>query len=62
MSEYVPPYGLKGNALPGREGVPPSTQKEVAPNPTTLKAMEELEQGKGKQFNSAEELFEDLDL
>ena len=32
------------------------------PNETTLQAMEELEQGKGKQFDSAEELFEDLGL
>lgn len=32
------------------------------PNATTLQAMEELEQGKGKQFDSAEELFEDLGI
>lgn len=31
-----------------------------APNPTTQTAMDELEQGKGKRFGSAEELFEDL--
>jgi DNA-damage-inducible protein J len=30
------------------------------PNATTRKAMAELEQGKGKSFASAEELFEDL--
>ena len=33
-----------------------------APNPTTRKAMNELEQGKGKRFDSAEELFEDLGI
>lgn len=32
------------------------------PNATTVRAMEELEQGKGKQFDSAEELFEDLGI
>lgn len=31
-----------------------------APNRTTRKAMDELEQGKGKRFDSADELFEDL--
>lgn len=30
------------------------------PNPTTLSAMKELEDGKGKRFESAEELFRDL--
>lgn len=32
------------------------------PNATTRKAMAELEQGKGKRFASAEELFKDLDI
>jgi DNA-damage-inducible protein J len=32
------------------------------PNDTTGKAMAELEQGKGKRFDSAEELFKDLGL
>lgn len=32
------------------------------PNPTTVKAMKELEDGKGKRFESAEELFLDLDI
>lgn len=32
------------------------------PNPTTLRAMKELEDGKGKRFDSAEELFRDLDI
>ena len=32
----------------------------TAPDRTTRKAMEELEQGKGKRFDSAEELFDDL--
>lgn len=32
------------------------------PNPTTRRAMAELEQGKGKHFHSAEDLFEDLDI
>lgn len=32
------------------------------PNPTTISAMKELEDGKGKRFESAEELFRDLDI
>jgi len=32
------------------------------PNATTIEAMQELEEGKGKRFDSAEELFEDLGL
>lgn len=32
------------------------------PNATTRKAMEELEQGKGKAFTSAEKLFKDLGI
>ena len=31
-----------------------------APNTTTVKAMKELDEGKGKRFGSAEELFQDL--
>ena len=42
--------------------VPPSNPEESTPNPATRKAMEELEQGKGKRFDSAEELFEDLGI
>ena len=30
------------------------------PNATTVKAMKELADGKGKRFNSAEELFRDI--
>ena len=30
------------------------------PNATTVKAMKELEEGKGKRFNDADELFEDI--
>jgi len=30
------------------------------PNATTAKAMKELDEGKGKRFGSAEELFRDL--
>lgn len=30
------------------------------PNTATVKAMEELDKGKGKRFESAEELFQDL--
>ena len=30
------------------------------PNAATVKAMEELDEGKGKSFGSAEELFQDL--
>ena len=33
-----------------------------APNAATRKAMAELEQGKGKRFASADELFKDLDV
>lgn len=32
------------------------------PNPTTIRAMKELEGGKGKRFESAEALFRDLDI
>ena len=32
------------------------------PNSATRKAMDALEQGKGKRFDSAEELFEDLGI
>ena len=32
------------------------------PNPTTVKAIEELDEGKGKRFSNAEELFQDLGL
>ncbi len=31
-----------------------------APNPATRKAMKDLDEGKGKRFDSAEALFEDL--
>ena len=33
---------------------------EQKPNPTTSEAMKELEEGKGKRFADAEELFEDI--
>ena len=32
------------------------------PNATTVKAMKELDAGKGKRFGSAEEMFQDLGL
>ena len=32
------------------------------PNAVTLKAMKELDEGKGKRFATAEELFEDLSI
>ena len=32
------------------------------PTPTTLRAMKELDEGKGQRFGSAEELFRDLDI
>ena len=32
------------------------------PNAATIEAMEELEEGKGRRFDSAEELFRELDL
>ena len=35
---------------------------DLIPHQTTLNAMEELEQGKGKRFDSAETLFKDLGL
>ena len=31
------------------------------PNATTVKAMKELEEGRGKRFTNAEKLFEDID-
>ena len=30
------------------------------PNPATVKAIDELNEGKGKRFSNAEELFQDL--
>ena len=33
-----------------------------APNAATVRAMEELEEGKGKRFESAEDLFRDLGI
>ena len=62
MREQVPPSTLKGGSPPGREDAPPSAPEDITPNPTTRKAMEELEQGKGKSFDSADELFEDLGI
>ena len=32
------------------------------PHPTTIEAMMELDDGKGKRFSNAEELFRDLDI
>lgn len=32
------------------------------PNTATIEAMEELEEGKGRRFDSAEDLFRELDL
>ena len=32
------------------------------PNATTLEAMKELDDGKGQRFDTAEELFRDLDI
>lgn len=32
------------------------------PNPSTVEAMQELEAGGGRRFDSAEELFRDLDI
>lgn len=32
------------------------------PNATTAEAMDELEAGKGKRFDSADRLFDDLDI
>jgi len=32
------------------------------PNPTTVRAMRELDDGKGQRFNNAEELCGDLDI
>ena len=33
-----------------------------APNRTTVEAMKELAEGRGRRFDSAEELFRDLDI
>lgn len=32
------------------------------PRPATIKAMKELEEGKGQRFENAEDLFRDLDI
>ena len=32
------------------------------PNPTTLRAMKEVDEGRGRRFDEAEELFRDLDI
>lgn len=32
------------------------------PNPTTVRAMKELEDGRGKRFENAEDLFRDLGI
>lgn len=32
------------------------------PNATSIKAMKELDEGKGRRFGNAEELFRDLDV
>ncbi len=32
------------------------------PNATTVKAMKELQEGRGQRFDTAEELFRDLDI
>ena len=39
---------------------PPFTVQ--VPNPTTVRAMKELDDGKGQRLDSAEELFRDLDM
>lgn len=36
--------------------------RQEVPNATTAKAMEQMEQGKGKRFDSAEALFGDLGI
>ena len=45
---------------PGVERRPPITIRE--PNAATLKAMKELDEGKGKRFAGPEELFENLGI
>ena len=36
--------------------------RSQVPQPTTVKAMKELDEGKGRRFDSAEELFRDVDI
>ena len=60
MKKQLLPSAFDASAPPGTEGVPPSDTKEVTLNPTTRKAMDQLEQGKGKRFDNADQLFEDL--
>jgi len=43
------------------EGLPPDLEPAL-PNETTIQAMEEARQGKGKIYNSADELFADLEM
>ena len=46
----------------GRETKARDTETLQRPNSTTVKAMKELDEGKGKRFGSAEELFQDLGI
>lgn len=57
--------------MKGLDGCPPvprvTDERQLpsaiqVPNPATVRAMKELEAGKGKRFESVEELFRDLDL
>ena len=63
----------KDTIAPGNDPNPPKLLPRMAdgkrlpfavqvPNATTVKAMKELDEGKGKRFGSAEELFQDLGI
>ena len=47
-------------AWPSRSGLPPFVVQ--VPNASTIEAMKELDEGKGKRFDTVEELFRDLDI
>lgn len=49
--------------FPGREAEQSHPPLPIrSPNATTVKAMKELDEGGGKRFANAEELFEDLGI
>ncbi len=56
----------RGNGQPVRDMSSASSKRLPfivrAPNPATAEAIEELEEGKGKRFESAEDLFRDLGI
>ncbi|MCE2461998.1 MAG: hypothetical protein J4F38_14640 [Pseudomonadales bacterium] len=70
--EYLAEDGsVSDECLPGRAAFRPKGLDQKAgfwmvpisePNETTIRAMEELEDGRGKRFESTDALFEDLGI